>query len=50
MRANRREFLGRSVVAAGALGFLAKLAPVSAEEAKLPASLVKFGGGVEATV
>ena len=50
MRASRREFLGRSVAAAGGLGFLAKLGPVSAEEAKLPASLVKYGGGVEATV
>jgi hypothetical protein len=32
------------------LGFLSKLGPVSAAEAKLPTGLVQYGGGVEATV
>jgi hypothetical protein len=34
----------------GGLGFLSKLGAVSAAEAKLPAGLVQYGGGVEPTV
>jgi hypothetical protein len=54
MRATRRQFLGNAVGGGlsigGGLGFLSRLGPVSAAEAKLPSGLVQYGGGVEPTV
>jgi hypothetical protein len=50
----RRGFLktavGGGLAAGGALGFLAQLRPVSADEATLPTSLVNLGTGIEPTV
>src|SRR5436305_2997660 len=52
--ATRREFITTTASAAtllgGGLGFLSRLRPVSAEEAKLPASLVRLDSGIEPTV
>jgi hypothetical protein len=52
---SRRGFLRGAVGAASmlggtGLGFLAQLRPVSADEAKLPTSLVRLGNGIEPTV
>jgi len=53
-RPNRRQFLGQAVgggaLLGGAMGFLSKLPPVSADEAKLPHALVRPGTGIEPTV
>src|SRR5258708_30094771 len=54
MQSTRRQFL-ETLVAGGAavgggLGFLSKLAPVSAEEARLHPSLVHLESGIEPTV
>jgi hypothetical protein len=55
MRTTRRRFLGAAGGAmwlggGGGLGFLSKLAPVSAEEAQLHPSVVRLGNGIEPTV
>src|SRR4051812_44702485 len=55
-RPSRRGFLcstaatGGLMWAGGGLAFLSKLRPVSADEAKLPASLVRLDNGIEPTV
>jgi hypothetical protein len=54
MQSTRRQFL-ETIVAGGAavgggLGFLSKLAPVSAQEARLHPSLVRLESGIEPTV
>jgi hypothetical protein len=53
MTTSRRRFLetaSGAAVAAGGIEWLTRLRPVSAEEAKLPTSLVNMGNGVEGTV
>jgi hypothetical protein len=53
MRSTRRQFLGTAggaMMLGGGLGFLSKLAPVSAEEAQLHPSVVRIGNGIEPTV
>jgi hypothetical protein len=53
MRTTRRQFLGAAggaMMVGGGLGFLSKLAPVSAEEAQLHPSLVRLGDDIEPTV
>lgn len=54
LHSNRREFitgaLSGSALLGGGLGFLSKLQPVSAQEAKLPPGRVREGNGVEGTV
>jgi hypothetical protein len=50
MSTTRRQFLGTTVGSGLALGFLSKLNPVSAAEAKLEPSLVKLDDSTEPTV
>src|SRR4051794_19461096 len=51
MRTTRRQFVGTGLmVGAGGVGFLSRLTPVSAAEAKLDPSLVRIDNGVEPTV
>jgi hypothetical protein len=54
-RTTRRRFIGTGLggglmIGGGGLGFLSRLAPVSAAEAKLDPALVRIGNGVESTV
>src|SRR3954464_11494152 len=53
-KSTRRQFITTTASAAtllgGGLGFLSRLRPVSADEAKLPASLVRLDSGIEPTV
>jgi hypothetical protein len=50
MRPTRRQFLGSSVGSGLALGFLSRLEPVSAEQAKLDPGVVKLDDSIEPTV
>lgn len=53
MRPNRRQFMagaGGAMLLGGGMGFLDKLAPVSAAEAELHPSLVRLGDDIEPTV
>src|SRR6476659_2908829 len=52
-KTSRRRFLetaSGAAVTAGAMEWLTRLRPVSADEARVPRSLLKMGNGVEATV
>jgi hypothetical protein len=50
MQTTRRQFLGSASLSLGSLPLLFDLRPVSAEEAKLPPSLVRMDSGIEPTV
>src|SRR5260370_101374 len=54
MRTTRRQFLGTTMsgglLMGGGLGFLSRLRPVTAAEARLEPSLVRLDSGIEPTV